>query len=248
MKKIVIIDDEKRARDSIRSILQQHFNEIEICGEADSVSSGIEVIHEINPDLVLLDIQLKDGTGFSLLNQLTEIHFRTIFITGYENYAIKAIKIDALDYILKPIDPFELITAIKKFLEQEPVITRNIGVKTNLIKNLITGHERVSIKTSDSIFFVEIKSIIRCQSERNYTNIIFDTGKKMLTSKTLRDYELMLEGYGFLRVHQSHLINIRYITKFDKSDGGYFIMTDGFNVPVSQKNKAEILGFLDHIF
>ncbi|MFH0893577.1 MAG: LytTR family DNA-binding domain-containing protein [Bacteroidota bacterium] len=246
----VIIDDEKKSRAAISAILTESCPEVRIVGEADSVSSGIEVINKLKPDLIFLDIRMTDGTGFNLLSQFDHLDFHIIFITGYEEYALKAIKISALDYILKPINPYEIIAAIEKYkavAEKTSNQHKQLTAKTNLFRHISGKPHKITIRTSDSLQYINIEEIIRLQSERNYTSFYLKNGKSILVSKTLGDFESLLDGYGFLRVQQSHIINVQYVVRYVKSEGGYIVMCDESKIPISIKIKDAVLSILESI-
>jgi len=247
--KVIIIDDEDRARKSIAGILKLSNNNVQLVAEAEGVKSGIAAIKEYNPDLVLLDINMSDGTGFDLLKQIENITFKVIFITAYEEFAIKAFEFSAIDYILKPVDPAKLIDALHRanqLIEQE-----NINLKLNaLFANLdgsATGHKKLILKTAESIYVVNTSDIIRCESDAGYTNFFLVDGKKILVSRNLKDYEEMLDGLGFYRLHQSHLINLKYIDHYSKSEGGSVIMKDNSAIPVARRKKDNFLKLLEMI-
>lgn len=243
MLKAIIIDDEQRARETIENILVNYCEEIEVIDQAHDVSSAIVAIKKQKPDIIFLDINMPDGTGFDVLRKLDKIDFRVIFITAYQEHAIQAIKFNAFDYILKPIDPDELINAVKnvsetieKYLDNDDLqmILTNIQESQNKPK-------RIVLKTAENIHLVDIRDIIRCEADRNYTMFYIQGQKKILVSKTLKDYEETLSAYGFYRSHQSHLININYIDNFERADGGSVIMKDGSKVPVSTRKKEQLL-------
>jgi two-component system LytT family response regulator len=243
MLKILIVDDEQPIRNMISSILLMSDFNLEIVGQADSVSSGIKQIKELKPNLVLLDIKLPDGTGFDILNQVPQLNFSVIFITAFEEYAIKAFKCSALDYILKPINIDELYAAIEKSKEQ--IANKNINQKLNIfLENLNSSSiedKKIVLKTQESIHIVKVTHIIRCESYHNYTEFFLRNNKKLLVSKTLKEYDKILSNFGFFRVHQSHLININNINSFEKTDGGYLVLTDGSQVPVSKRKREELM-------
>jgi len=236
----LIIDDEEESRNTINNILTGFCENVTVVGQADSVQSGREEIIRQLPDLVFLDIQLPDGTGFDLLEQLPEINFRVIFVTAYDQYALKAIKYSALDYILKPIDPQQLIDAVNK----ARLADSNMQMMAEQFRTMFgvrAGHERLALPTSDGLRFVKLDDIIRCESDNNYTNFYLKTRECILVTKTLKEYEETLSGTHFIRVHQSHLINIMFVERYIKGDGGSIIMTDGSEVEISRRRKDEFL-------
>jgi two-component system LytT family response regulator len=245
----LIIDDEKKARETIRSIIELYCPDIAIEGEASSVKSGLELIRKERPELIFLDINLNDGSGFDLLKEIETINFKTIFITAYEDYALKAFKFSALDYILKPINPDELISAVDKAKSFQ--VKDNINMKFEAfisnMANITREVKKIVLKTSDSIHVINVNEIVRCEADRNYTIFILTSGKKILVSNTLKEYDEMLSSYQFFRAHQSHLVNINHISSYEKKEGGYLIMKDKSSVPVSVRKKETLLTLLEKI-
>lgn len=246
MIKSIIVDDEKKARTILSGLLKAHCPEIEVIGEADSVISAEKLIREKNPDLVFLDIEMPFGNGFDLLEKTRDLTYDVIFTTAYNHYAIKAIRISALDYLLKPIDPDELVAAVKRFVEvkrNENILQNQINYLLQEIKsgNTKNNIKKIAIPSIDGISFIEIDDIIRCEADANYTRIFTVNGQPILVSKTLKDYEDLLEEYGFVRVHHHNLINMNHVQKYIKGEGGYVIMTDGSSVEVSRRKKSEFL-------
>jgi two-component system, LytTR family, response regulator len=240
MIRAVIIDDEEEGRNTVNNILTQYCDSIHVVGQADGVSKGKELILSKQPDIVFLDIQMADGTGFDLLEQLPKVDFRVIFVTAYDQYALKAIKYSALDYILKPIDPQQLIDAVNKF----KVLESNFHIMAEQIKTLFgfkSGFEKIALPTSEGLRFVKVDNIIRCESDNNYTSFFLRTGERILVTKTLKEFEETLSDSNFVRVHQSHLINLNYVERYIKGEGGSVIMSDGSEVEVSRRRKEAFL-------
>ncbi len=245
----IIIDDEKKSRETLIEILKLHCKKVSVVAQAEDIKSGIDAITRYEPDLVLLDVKMPDGTGFDLLQELGTIAFKVIFITGFEEYAIKAFKFSALDYIIKPIDPDELTAAInrvEKSYDNENLSGKLSTFLTN-IDNITKEVKKIVLKTSENIYVINVQDIIRCESDRNYTRFYFNDGKKLLVSITLKEYDELLNGYGFYRVHQSHLVNLNYISHYEKGDGGSIIMKDGSSVAVSIRKKENLLSLLDRL-
>ncbi len=238
MLSIAVIDDEQKVRETIITILGMSKIDIRVAGEADSVQSGFELIRDKTPDLVLLDITLNDGTGFDLLQKFEKIFFKVIFITAHEEYALKAFKFSALDYILKPLTAGELLRAIEKANESKQHEETELKIST-FLSNL-DKIKKIVLRTTESIHIVHLKNIIRCEADVNYTTFYIDTGVKLLVSKTLKDYSDLLEPSGFFRTHQSHLVNLEHILRYDKADGGHLVMADDSIVPVSSRRKDEL--------
>ncbi|MFM7683361.1 MAG: LytR/AlgR family response regulator transcription factor [Bacteroidota bacterium] len=247
MKKILIIDDEKRIRDFVKRMIDSFDLNVEVFTDGENVETGIAAIKSLKPDIVFLDIQMPDGTGFDLLNQVGEKTFELIFITAFQEYAIMAIKFSALDYILKPIDAEELKTALQNALDTIDFKKEETQYEA-LSHNLNTNQKRkLVLKTQESVHVVDLNEIIRCEADKNYTFFYLSSGKKILVSRTLKDFELLLSNHGFFRVQQSHLINIEYIARYDKSEGGSVIMKDGAAVPLSTAKKDQFFQLLENL-
>jgi two-component system LytT family response regulator len=242
MIRAVVIDDEIMARETITEMVDLYCQEVKVIGEAENVKSGIELIKNASPDLLLLDIQLTDGTSFDILKNIKKNDFKVIFITAYEDYALKAIKFSALDYILKPIDPNELVVAIDK--ARESLEQRDTSVKLRaLFDNMehYGDNKKIVLKTANNVHLISLNDIIRCQSDKNYTHFHIRNHEKVVVSKTLKEYEDILSEYKFFRAHQSHLINLSHIRRYEKADGGYLVMSDNSIVPVSFRKKDELM-------
>jgi two-component system LytT family response regulator len=186
-----------------------------------------------------------DGTGFDLLKKFEKISFRVIFITAHEEHAIKAFKFSALDYILKPITAGELLNAVEKFKDLR--IKEDTGLKLSAFLSNLDKIKKIVLKTAESIHIVNVKNIIRCESDVNYTTFYMENGEKLLVSKTLKEYADLLESSGFYRPHQSHLINLEHILRYDKSEGGHLVMADESIVPVSSRKKEELFRIFDQL-
>jgi two-component system, LytTR family, response regulator len=244
----LIIDDEEHVRNSLTRLLAKYCPQVIIAGEAFSVASGIRVIQEIHPDLVLLDIQMSDGTGFDLLNSLPVIDFKIIFITAYDQFALQAFRFSAVDYLLKPVNPELLAEAIERAgqLIQEQHNLQLLALQEN-IRNVEHQGKKIILKTSDNIYLVGLKDIICCESDNNYTCIYTSDGRNILISKTLKEYDTMLNGCGFYRVHKSFLINLAHILRFEKQDGGFIVLTNDMKIPVASRKRDEMLELLDRM-
>lgn len=249
--KVVIIDDENRTRNLIRKMVESFGLDVTCNAEGQDLKSGLKVIQEEDPDIVLLDIQMPDGSGFDLLNLVENKRFKVIFITAHEEFAIKAIKFSAFDYILKPIDADELEKTLKKAIteiKEENQFTINDTQYAALSQNIIPKQkQRLVLKTQESIYVVDLKDIIRCEADRNYTSFYLHNKTKILVSKTLKEYDLMLSPFNFLRVQQSHLINLDYVDRYDKGQGGAVVMKDGSQVPLSQSKREIFFSILEQL-
>jgi two-component system LytT family response regulator len=245
--KVLIIDDEKRTREMIAKMIESFDLGVTCFPIGENVQSGIQAIKDVKPDLVLLDIQMPDGTGFELLNSIENRDFEVIFITAFEEFALKAIKFSALDYVLKPIDSDELQIALKKAItavdgriDNKQVEALNYNVQNNVQNN----KRRLVLKTHESVHVVDLEDIVRCEADRNYTFFFLVDKKKILVSKTLKDFEMLLPPTMFFRVQQSHLVNLNFVERFDKKDGGSVVMKDGAEVPLSPMKKEAFFKLL----
>jgi two-component system, LytTR family, response regulator len=243
----LIIDDVQNSRATLAHDLKQYCPQIHVIGEADGVKSGIEAIHDKKPDVVFLDIQMTDGTGFDLLNQLKEVNFQVIFTTALDSYGIKAIKFSALDYLLKPIDPDELVKAVAKLDETEKSkhVKDSVALLLENMKgNLSSTNKRIALHSLEKVHLVPVSDIIRCESQGAYTIFHLKNKEQILATKNLKEFEQMLEEHSFIRVHHSHLINFAYLKEYVKKDGGYAIMSDKSEVPVSFRKRNNLLDLI----
>ncbi len=245
----IIVEDEKHSRETLRGMLDRYCKNVEIVAETDSYRGGLKEIREHHPDVVFLDIQMPDGSGFRMLEELDEIDFEIIFTTAFDQFAIKAIKYSALDYLLKPIDPEELVRALKKVETKlsNQKVNQNIQVLLDNIKARDADPHKIILSTSEKIHIIETDQIIRCESDNYYTNFFLSDGKKILISKTLKENEQLLSDHNFIRPHKSHLVNVKYIKGFLKYDGGYIEMTDGSRIPVSRRKREKIIEVITHL-
>ncbi|MCB0430350.1 MAG: response regulator transcription factor [Flavobacteriales bacterium] len=238
----IIVEDEQKSADVLKKLVEKYCPEVELAGMATGVQDGVKLIQEIKPELVFLDIEMHDGTGFDLLQKVNAKTFDVIFTTAYIQYAIKAIRFSAMDYILKPIDADDLRDAVRRCLgrkdhsisdERFSTLLANLGNESRL--------KKIVVPEGDGMTFIGLSDIIRCESDGNYTYIILKGGKRIVATKTLGDYEDMLAEENFVRIHRSHLINLEHVSRYIKGEGGYVIMSDGSEVEVSRRKKAEFL-------
>jgi len=247
MRKVLIIDDENRTRELIAKMIDSFGLDVKAIPEGENVQSGIEAIQKHQPDIVLIDIQMPDGTGFDVLRSIENKNFEVIFITAHEEFAIKAIKFSALDYLLKPVDTNELRSALEKALVRLADNAEPHQFEA-LQKNILPNEKRrLVLKTQESVHVVELDQIIRCEADRNYTSFFLQDDKKILVSKTLKEYEILLTGYNFLRVQQSNLININYVDRYDKKNGGAVVMKNGAEVPLSPAKRELFFKKLENL-
>lgn len=239
----IIVDDESRNRDLLKMLLERNCPEVEILALASNGEEGIKLIEKLNPDLVFLDIEMPGMNGFEMLSLLPDSSFRVVFVTSHHHYAIKAIKFSAIDYLLKPIDVSELKAAVGKVLDAMETHQGSDSYAQFLhqVKNPQLDFTKIGIPTREGILFVEISDIIRCESDTNYTWFYMQDGSKILASKTLKEYETLLQEHLFYRVHKSHLINLKHLNRYVRGEGGSVIMSNGNEVEVSRRSKE---GFL----
>jgi two-component system LytT family response regulator len=207
----------------------------------------VEIIKQKKPELVFLDIEIKGGEGFNILEKLSIKDFKVIFITAFNEFAIKAIKFSAIDYILKPVDEKEFTAAVKRALSEieKPILQKQIENFFNNYNNM--QNKKLVLRTSEDIHIVNINDIVRCEADNSYTTFFISDGEKIVISKGIKEYSELLEEYGFIRPHQSHLVNLNFVKRLDKSDGGFLIMKDGKEVPVSTRRKQNLLQILDRL-
>lgn len=246
MLRAVIVEDEILSAELLKGMVMDHCPEVQLVGMSHDVASSISMISGTKPDIVFLDIEMQTGTGFDVLQGLTDRSFKVIFTTAYDHYALKAIKFSAVDYLLKPIDVLELKEAVSKIQIRHE---NNAEDKLDLLmRNLLqTKQEDFSIclSTLEGIEFVPIRSIIHLEANGPYTHFYFKDRSKLMISKNLKEYEMLLSDHGFFRVHNSHLINLKEVKKIIKSDGGFAVMSDDASVAISPKKKDELMQLLN---
>ncbi len=249
MLRAVVIDDIDSIRKDNVALIKTHCPQVSIVGQADSVESGIALIRQVAPDLVFLDVEMPDGTGFDVLQKLKPFDFRVIFITGYEDFAIRAFRFSAIDYLLKPLKADDLVEAVQKVehsLNNEVLELKLNNLFANLErpKNL----QKLVLKTAERIYSVNVQDIVHCESDKNYTTFHFINAPSLVVSTNLKEYDLLLSPYQFFRTHKSHLINMAYFDHFVKSEGGNtIVMKDKTIIPLSVRKKDEFLILLDRI-
>ncbi len=245
----IIVEDEKHSREALKGLLERYCKNVMVVAEAESYREGLSVIREHEPDVVFLDIQMPDGSGFRLLEEFDDIRFEVIFTTAFDQFAIKAIKYSALDYLLKPIDPEELVASIKKVeqMMSSRKMSQNIKVLLDNIRARDEDPHKIVLSTSEKIHIIETDKILRCESDNYYTRFFLLDGKTILVSKTLKENEELLSDHNFIRPHKSHLVNVKYIKGFIRNDGGYIEMTDGSRIPVSRRKREKIMEIITHL-
>jgi two-component system LytT family response regulator len=223
--------------------LAKHCEQVEVIGTAGSVEEGYKLLSNdsINPDVAFLDISLPDGLVFQLLNRLRPIKFEIIFVTAYEDYAIKACEYSSIGYIMKPIDPDTLVEAVERIQpNKDNEADKRLDIFQSYMNNP-NAFTKMSISALDGIYFVNIKEIVRFEAEDNYTHIFLEGGERITASKTIKAYEDMLIPFNFYRVHKRHVINLNYMRKFVKGDGGYLIMDDDIKIEVSRRRRPAFM-------
>jgi two-component system, LytTR family, response regulator len=243
MVKAIIIEDEKMSREALRRLLEKYCPTVEVVAEADGYRKGMEEIRKHHPDVIFLDIQMPDGSGFRLFEELEEIDFEVIFTTAFDQFAIKAIKFNALDYLLKPIIPQELIEAVQRVEKKksENIKRKTMAADANSMRLQEERSHKIILSTAEMLHVINVDDIIRCESDNYYTYFYFTDGRKLLVSKTLKENEELLSQHNFIRPHKSHLVNLKYIKSYIRQDGGYILMNDDTRIPVSRRKKDKIM-------
>jgi len=241
MANVMIIDDEQHCIDSVQELLLPYKKQYAIVATATTVDGAFTAANKHNPDLVFLDVQIGDKTGFDYLEKFGTITFDVIFTTAFDHYAVKAFKFSALDYLLKPIDPTDFDRTLKKF-EAKSVhfMHQKINVLLHNLKNQ-NSVKKITVPTTEGYNFLDVDEILRCEADKNYTHIHLKNGKKITVSKTLKSFENLLEEDCFFRVHNSHLINLKEVKKYIKGKGGYVVMTNNCSIEVSTRRKEQFL-------
>ncbi len=242
MIKTVIIDDELFSRKTLMNLLIDFFPKLKVVGEADDIQQGIELIKQAKPDLVFLDVHLKSGTGFDLLKQIGDLSFELIFVTAHDEYAITAFQFAAFGYLLKPLVIKELKEVVGRFIDKRSLESHHQKRIKILIENYSEGLvKKIVVQNVNGFEVLELNEILYLEGAVNYTKFYLSNGKSILISKTLKEYETLLKEQGFLRVHQSFLINLHHVKQYQKGEGGQVIMSNQKEIPVSRRKKAEFI-------
>ncbi len=249
MIRAIIVDDEKKSRETLYNLLVRYCKNVKVVSQANGFVNGVAEIKKHKPEVVFLDIQMPDGSGFKLLEEFEDVNFEVIFTTAYDQFAIKAIKYSTLDYLLKPIDPEDLINAVEKLEKKkfEGGTKKNVNVLLENLRENSNELRRIVLSTSEGMHVVDVVDVIRCESDDYYTKFFFTDKKMLMVSKTLKENEELLSSHNFIRPHKSHLINVRYIKKFMKNDGGYIILSDGSKIPVSRRKREQMVDIISHL-
>lgn len=245
--KAIIIDDEKHCTESLVLMFERYCKDVDIIGVTNDSMQGLGMITALKPDVVFLDIEMPHISGFDLISKIDNIDFEIVFTTAYNEYAIQAFKVNAVDYLLKPIGKEDLIEATKKVNGRMKTSSDNLNLHALMnglgLKKPMTG--KIALSSMDGLDFVQVNTIIRCEADSNYTIVVLEDNKKLTISKTLKELEEMLSAYPFSRVHNSHLVNINRIKKYQRGAGGVLTMDNGDTVHVSRNKKADFLDALN---
>lgn len=242
----VLVDDEDNSLEALEILLSKYCPNVRVDGKAQSVEEAVAVISEVKPELVFLDIALPDGQGFEVLDTVDQSSFEVIFTTAYDQYALKAFEFSALDYLLKPINAEKLKQSVERFQELKGMgeFSERVSVLKESLNNL---NDRIILSSMDGFEVFKISDIIRCEANGSYTTFFIKDGKKVVTSKTLNNFEKLLEDMPFARVHSKHLVNLNYIKRYISGRGGYIVFEDGSQVDVSERKKKDFIRLMkDH--
>lgn len=246
--KVLIIDNEINLRNGIKILLKNYCPEVISIAEADGVRTGLEMISNFKPDVLLLDVEMEDGSGFDLMNQIQEPDFELIFVTAHNKYAIDAFHFSAIDYLLKPVDPEALQKSLHK--ASGKIRNKNLQLQLQVLLQQLNGIQnkdrKIVLKDLENTWFIKVADILYCEAEGTYTRFFLQNTEPILVSKNLKEYEDILEPLGFLRTHHSFLANPDKIKYYDKTDGGALILEDGHSIPVSQRKKDFVMQVLEN--
>lgn len=242
----LIIDNEPAIVSTLKKMLGEYCPELELIGTADGVVTGLELIRKAQPDLIFLDVEMGDGTGLDVLHQVSDRTFQVIFITAYGHYAVEAFRLSALDFLLKPIDPEELMRAVgrARVAAEKEELSLKLSALMSHVESLSNSGKKIVLKDAESVHILLMAEITHCQAEGSYTRFFLQDKRQILVSKNLKEYEKLLQPHGFFRPHHSHLVNVRCIVRFDKADGGMLILSDGSTLPVSHRKREQLIAVL----
>lgn len=245
--KAVIIEDEERSKIVLQNLLENYCPDVEVVATADAVTTGVKAVNSHHPDILFLDVQINGGTGFDILEQLENPKVAVIFTTAYDQYALKAFKFSAIDYLLKPIDIDELKSAVGKVNMSGRQEEDQYKIQ-NLLSNIKNPAEDpvLLVSTSEAVEFVRIRDIVRCEAQGAYTQLFLRDTRPVMVSKVIKEFEFLLQEYGFYRVHQSHLINLKEVRKYVKSEN-YLLMRDGAQIQLARSRKDEFFNVLHKV-
>jgi len=236
----IIIEDEHKSMLTLQTLLERYCPEVLIIGTGNCVEAGIKVIEELKPELVFLDIAMPDGDAFDLLNRLEKVDFEIIFITAYNDFALKAFEFSALHYLLKPINYRELEDAVQRFLKIRPV--NNIQPRLDILhRSMKNNFDKISLPSNDGLRIVEIENIVRMEAAGNYATVFMSSGESIIVTKTLNQFEEILSGLTFVRIHNTHLINLQHVKRYQRGQGGTVTMQTGTEITVARSRKTEFV-------
>ncbi len=241
MKRVIIIDDESNSREHLKNLIEEYCPLLSVNGEADGVDSGFKLIQQLKPDAIFLDIAMQDGTGFDLLDRFNNYPFQVIFQTAFDEFAIKAFKYSAVDYLLKPVSISDLVKAANKIADDQnrSEITQQLSNLLELSKK--KKFERIVLTSNEGMHFIETSDIVRLQADVNYTTFYLNSKERITVTKTIKSFEDLLPEDSFFRPHQSHIVNLKYVKKILKEDGGYALMEDDSKVSISRRKKDHFI-------
>ncbi len=242
MKRAIIIDDEENSRETLASFVGKYCPDLQVIAQADGVATGIEAIRTHKPDMIFLDIEMDDGLGFDILKSVPDMRFDVIFVTAYNQYATLAFRYSAVDYLLKPINPEELIQAVHKLSDNGRIDA--IEMKLEALFANKTTLNKIAFPSMNGVRLEDTKNILYCESDNSYTVVHLINKEQLIVSKTLKDYDELLSENGFFRIHQKYLVNLNFIANYTKSDGGFVTLTNGKNLTVSRRRKDELISII----
>lgn len=245
MIRAIIVDDEHYCCDTLETMLHKYCPDVELIAVSHSGEEAIEAIHKHQPDLVFLDIEMPRMNGFDMLQKISNIRFEIIFTTSFDQYALKAIRFSALDYLLKPIDKDDLQAAVQKVIQQtQKPITQQLQLLMQKLQQPTNPLNKIALPTLEGLQMVQVESILYCESDSNYTTFFLKGKQKIIVSRTLKEMEELLMDYSFARVHNSYLVNLAEVDKYIKGEGGYLVLNDGSSINVSASRKKLLLAKL----
>lgn len=243
MIRTILVDDERDSIRVLQKLLEKYCPQVEVVGTAGGVETALEVIQAERPDLLFLDIEMTHGNAFDLLNQLRAMTFQVIFVTAFDNHAIRAFKYSAVDYLLKPVDIDELVAAVERVQQRskEKDVVQKMQVFLDNMGTLNLGQQKMAVPTVEGLIFINLKEVVRLEAKSSYTQILMENGEAVMATRSIRDYEDILPETSFCRIHNSHIINLFKIAKYHKGRGGYVILEDGSTIEVASRRRQEFL-------
>ncbi|HET6254680.1 MAG TPA: LytTR family DNA-binding domain-containing protein [Puia sp.] len=243
MIRTVLVDDETDSVRVLQKLLESYCPQVEVVGMAEGVETALAVIQASRPDLLILDIEMTQGNAFDLLNQLRPLTFQVIFVTAFDNYAIRAFKYSAVDYLLKPVDIDELVAAVDRVIDrsQQKNIIDQMQVFLDNMGTFHLAQQKMAVPTIEGLIFINLKEVVRFEAKSSYTQILMENGDIVMATRTIKDYEDILPETMFCRIHNSHIINLFKIEKYHKGRGGYVVLEDGSTIEVASRRRQEFL-------